>query len=208
MARVKLNLKSLSIPEKTARAQQIVAALTGNPHFPAPHPTLAEITTSINELEAAANAAHAGRLEAKRLTAAQSLKEEAFDRLMSQLAAHVQSVAGDDEEIILSAGLELRGANAPASGELMGPETLTAEVGHHDGIVNLGWATVRGARAYVVEYCLEGAADAAWTHAGVTPRPLMNVEGLTSGARYRFRVAAVTLRGQTPWSNHAVKTAP
>lgn len=208
MGRVKLNLKSMSIPEKTARAQQIVAALTDNPHFPAPHPTLSVITTSINEMEAAANTARAARQEAKRLTAAQTLKEEAFDRLMSQLVAHVESVAGDDEEIILSAGLELRGTNVPAGGELTGPETLTADPGYHDGVIKLGWGTVRGARSYVVEYCLDGAADAVWTHAGVTPRPSMYVEGLTSGARYRFRVAAVTLRGQTPWSNHAVKTAP
>lgn len=95
--------------------------------------------------------------------------------------------------------------NAPANGE---PEPLTAETGNHDGEINLSWATVRGARSYVVEHCLDGAADAVWTHAGVTPRPSLYIEGLSSGTRYRFRVAAITLGGQSPWSNHAVKTAP
>ncbi|MBV8855908.1 MAG: fibronectin type III domain-containing protein, partial [Acidobacteria bacterium] len=47
-----------------------------------------------------------------------------------------------------------------------------------------------------------------WTHAGVTPRSSYIVEGLDSGKRYYFRVAAVTLNGQSPWSNHAVKVAP
>jgi hypothetical protein len=208
MARIKLNLKSMSIPEKIARAQQIVAALTGNPNFTAPHPPLADVTAAIHALETAGNDARAARLEAKRRTSTQGLKEDALDRVLSQLSAHVESVAGDDEALILSAGLQTRAVNAPAPGEAAPPETLTAEAGNHDGEVSLSWATVRGARAYVVEHCLDGAADAAWTHAGVTPRPLMYVEGLHSGARYRFRVAVITLRGQSPWSNHAVKTAP
>ena len=208
MGRIKLNLKDLSIPEKIARTQQIVAALTGNVNFPAPHPTLSEVTTAADELEAAANAAQIARREAKARTAAQLIKEKALVRLVSQLAAHVESVAGDDEERILSAGLQTRAVNAPASGEPEPPETVTAETGKHDGEINLSWATVRGARSYVVEHCIDGAADAAWTHAGVTPRPSLYVEGLRSGARYRFRVATVTLRGQSPWSNHAVKTAP
>lgn len=208
MSKIKLNMRRLSVPEKIARAQQIVAALTGNPHFTAPHPTLAEVTAAIDELETAANAAQAARHEARMRTATQSSKEEALIQVLTQLVAHVESIAGDDEEMILSAGLEMRASNASQGGLPAAPDTLTAEMGYQEGQVELAWKSVRGARSYVVEHCLDGQADAGWTHAGVTPRPAMYVEGLTSGTRYRFRVAAVSLNGQSPWSNHIVRTAP
>src|SRR5947207_679375 len=152
MSKIKFNLRHLSIPEKIARSQQIVAALTGNTNFTAPHPPLAQVTTAINELEAASNAVQAARQEAKAKTAAQNASEEAFDRIVTQLVAYVESVAGDDPQLILSAGLDVRAsaasASASASAERSAPSALTAAVGDHDGEIDLAWDTVRGARSY------------------------------------------------------------
>src|SRR5215212_6653334 len=195
MSKIKLNLRSLTIPEKIARAQQVVAALTGNTSFTTPHPSLAEVTAAINGLEAAANAAQAARLEARRRTAAQTVKEDDLVQTMTQLVAYVESVAGDDEELILSAGLEMRGGGAPDGSAPTAPETLTATTGHHDGEIDLSWDTVRGARSYVVERTTDPQAGP-WTQSGVSPRSSLIVEGLDSGKRYYFRVAAVTLNGQ------------
>ncbi|MBV8860139.1 MAG: hypothetical protein JOZ02_24625, partial [Acidobacteria bacterium] len=64
MSKVKLNFDRLSIPEKVARAQQVVAAMTGNTNFTTPTPTLAALTTAINELETATSDAQAARREA------------------------------------------------------------------------------------------------------------------------------------------------
>jgi len=208
MPKIKLNMKSLSIPEKLSRAQQIVAALTGNANYTAPHPSLAGVTAAINELDAAANAAHAARLEARRRTAAQAVKEEELDRVMTQVAAYVESIAGDDEALILSAGLEVRASNAPDGSAPTAPETLTATTGNHEGEIELSWDTVRGARSYVVERTTDPQTASSWTQAGVSPRSSIIIEGLDSGKRYYFRVAAVTLNGQSPWSNQAVKVAP
>lgn len=208
MPKVKLNFRRLTIPEKIARAQQVVAALTGNSNFLTPHPTLAEVTTAASALEAAANAAQAARLEARRRTAAQVNKEDDLDQFMTQLAAYVESVAGDDEALIMSAGLETRSAAATDSTAPAAPETLTATTGNHEGEIELSWDAVRGARSYVVERTTDPQAAAGWTQAGVSPRSSLIVEGLDSGTRYYFRVAAVTLNGQSPWSNHAVKVAP
>jgi hypothetical protein len=207
MPKFKLNFGNLSIPEKVARAQQIVAALTGNSNFPTPHPTLAEVTAAINELETAANAAQAARREARHLTGVQTTKEDVLNRVMSQLGGYVESVAGGDESLIMSAGLDMRSAAAPDSSAPVAPETLTATTGNHDGEVELSWDTVRGARSYVVERTTDPQAGP-WTPAGVSPRSSLIVEELESGKRYYFRVAAVTLNGQSPWSNHAVKVAP
>lgn len=207
MPKVKLNFRSLTIPEKIARAQQIVAALTGNLNFPTPHPTLAEVTAAAAALGAASAAAQAARLEARRRTAAQANREADLDQLITQLGGYVESVAGGDETLILSAGLETRSAAAPDSNAPTAPETLTATTGNHEGEIELSWDSVRGARSYVVERSADPQAGP-WTQAGVAPRSSLIVEGLDSGTRYYFRVAAVTLNGQSPWSNHAVKVAP
>ncbi|HKC66443.1 MAG TPA: hypothetical protein VKB86_22560 [Pyrinomonadaceae bacterium] len=68
------------MPEKIARGRQIVTALTGNANFPSPQPTLAVITTAIDELEAANQAAQAARQEARTRTSEQNDKEEEFDQ--------------------------------------------------------------------------------------------------------------------------------
>jgi hypothetical protein len=182
--------------------------LTGNSNFPTPHPTLAEVAAGAEALEAAFNAAQAARLEARRRTAAQGIKEDELLHLVNQLGAHVESVAGGDESLILSAGLELRSDHTPDTSTPTAPETLTATTGNHEGEIELSWDAVRGARSYVVERSTDPQAANSWMQAGVSPRSSLIVEGLDSGTRYYFRVAAVTLNGQSPWSNHAVKVAP
>jgi hypothetical protein len=207
MPRVKLNFRRLPIPEKIARAQQIVAALTGNTNFPTPHPALADVTAAAATLETADDDAQAARREARRLTGERDRQEHKLTQLNTQLGAHVESVAGDDEAKIMSAGLETRSDRTTNTSAPEAPETLTATTGNHDGEIELSWDTVRGARSYVVERATDPHAGP-WTQAGVAPRSSLILEGLDSGTRYYFRVAAITLNGQSPWSNHAVKVAP
>jgi len=208
MAKLRLNIRNLPIPEKLARSQQIVTALTGNPNFTTPQPPLSQITTAINELETAYNATLTARQEAKARTAAQNTKEEAHDRIMTQLAAYVESVAGDDQELIMSAGLDVRAPAASISSTPSAPPGLTATVGDRDGEIDLSWDTVRSARSYVVERSSDPPTDSSWTHAAVSTRSQTTIEGLTSGTRYWFRVAAITATGQSGWSNPAMKIAP
>ena len=210
MARIKLNLRSLSIPEKISRAQQIVRALTGNPNFTSPHPPLAQVTAAIDELETASNAAQAARQEAKARTSAQNAKEDALDQILTQLVAHVESVAGSDDELIMSAGLDVRAASGPgrATSTQSVPPSLTATAGDHDGEIDLSWDTVRGARSYVVQRSPDPPSEPTWVHSGVSTRSRTTVEGLNSGTRYWFRVAAITSSGQSAWSNPAMKIAP
>jgi len=207
MPKVKLNFDRLSVPEKIARARQIIAAVTGNSNFPTPTPTLAAVTTAIDELETASGDAQAARREARHLTGAQTVKEDKLHQLVTQLGSYVEAVAGDDEAMIMSAGLEMRSAATTDSTAPTAPETLTATTGNHEGEIELSWDTVRGARSYVVERATDPQAGP-WTQSGVSPRSSLIVEGLESGKRYYFRVAAVTLNGQSPWSNQAVKVAP
>jgi hypothetical protein len=126
---------------------------------------------------------------------------------MTQLVAHVESVAGDNDQLIMSAGLDLRAAAStpPAPST---PPTLTATTGDHEGEIDLSWDTIRNARSYTIERSADPPTDSSWTHAGVSTRSSTTIEGLVSGTRYWFHVAAITNNGQSPWSNPAMKIAP
>ena len=207
MPKVKLNFKDLSIPEKIARARQIIAAMTGNPNFPSPQPPLAQVTASIDQLETAHTAAQAARQEAKARTTVVNDKEAEFDRAFSALAAHVESVSGGDEGKIQSAAMDVRAPGAPG-GLPDTPEALNATQGDMDGEIDLSWDKVEGVRSYVIEKSADPPTATSWAHAAVSTRSQVTVDGLTSGTKYWFRVAAVKPRGQSGWSNPAAKIAP
>ena len=50
MARVRLNLKNLSVTDKLAKGWQIVTAMTNNTNFPNPNPPLSEVTSFLDDL--------------------------------------------------------------------------------------------------------------------------------------------------------------
>ena len=207
MARIKLNLKNLSTPEKIARARQIVTALTDNKNFPAPNPSLAQVTTDIDAVEHRNNEVQAKRAAAKAATSELYQTEAALDRTLTQLAAYVESVSGDDEVKINSAGLETRAPRSP-SVDLAAPGNLSASAGDHDGEIDLHWDKIVNARSYIVEQSPDPPSETTWTNAAVVVKSQTTVEGLTSGRKYWFRVAAVGATGQSGWSNPAAKIAP
>jgi len=126
MPRIRLNLHRLSVIEKVTKAEQIVTALTGNASFPTPSPALAAITTAANDLKTANDDVLTTRQTAKEKTAIQNQKEDALDQLLTQCAAYVESVGGNNEALILSAGMDMR-ASAVITTEVPGqPQALTA----------------------------------------------------------------------------------
>ena len=207
MAKIKLNLSRLPLPEKIAKAKQIVTAMDGNANFPTPVPPLATLTTAINEAEAAFTAAQAARQDAKTKTTTQTLKEDALDRLLTQEAAYVEAAAGDDPAKIQSAGMDTKAP--PTSTSMPGqPQGLTPTEGDHEGEVDVSWDTVPEAKSYVLEKSLDPPTPTSWNHAGVSTRSSFTIAGLTSGTRYWFRVAAVGRIGQSGWSDPATKIVP
>ena len=208
MPKIKLNLSSLSIPQKIAKAQQIIAALTGNTSFPTPSPALVVVTGTTNELNTAYGEAQAARQTAKEKTSAQNQKEDALDRVLTQLAAYVESVAGSNEQLILSAGMDTRAPAVVASEPPTPPQALTPTAGDHDGQIDLSWDPVSGGKSYVIDQSGDPVTPTSWSHGGVSTKSTFTATGLTSGTRYWFRVAAVNNIGQSGWSDPATKIAP
>jgi hypothetical protein len=150
MAKVKLNFRRLSVPEKIAKARQIVTALTGNTNFSNPNPPLATITAGVNDLDGAYTTTQSRKQGVKTAVTDQTTKEDALIQLMSQCASYVEGVAGNDETLIMSAGMDPR---APASASTMPdpPSGLEATVGDRDAEIDLSWDPVPGARSYVIQ---------------------------------------------------------
>lgn len=207
MAQIKLNFSRLSIPEKIARARQIVTALTGNTSFTSPQPPLAAITTATLELEQAAGDVQAARQEAKTKTTIQNTKEDVLDKLISQEAGYVTAVAGGDEAIIQSAGMDVRAAPGTSAIPAQ-PQALGATAGDRDGQMDLSWDPVVNATSYVLETSPDPPTGTSWKHLGVSTKSSFTVTDLVSGSRIWCRVAAVNAAGQGGWSDPATKIVP
>src|SRR5688572_19145829 len=165
MSRIRLNFARLSVTDKIAKARQIVMSLTGNASFPTPTPPLAAITAAIDALETAHSESQLAKQVSKTRTSAQSVREDELDRIMSQLAAYVESVSSDNEELIRSAGMDTRVTPSAASDVLTVPPALSATAGDHDGEVDLAWDKVAGARSYIIERSVDPPTTTSWGHA-------------------------------------------
>lgn len=207
MAKAKLNFRRLSVPEKIAKAKQIVTSLRDNPNFPNPSPSLTAMTTGINDLDTAYTTTQAAKQSLKSAVTDQSAKEDRLDQLVSQSASYVESVAGNDERLIHEAGMDTKSSgNAPSQVSI--PTGLEVTIGDKDGELDPSWDKVAGARSYVIQISPDPPTATSWRHADTSTKSRATIGSLVSGTRYWFRVAAVGASGQSGWSDPATKIAP
>jgi len=207
MPKVKLDLHGLSALEKIAKTRQLVTAMTGNTGFTTPHPTLVQMTTGDDDLETAFADARTARQTAQTKTSFVRDKEEKLEKLLRQIAAYIESISGDDESAILSAGLDVRSA-ASATVAPTPPIALTATDGDEEGEIDVTWDKVKSAKSYIVERSPDPPTVTSWGDETVVLKSSATINGLTNGTRYWFRVAAVLISGQSGWSDPATKIAP
>ncbi|MEO7310394.1 MAG: fibronectin type III domain-containing protein [Chitinophagaceae bacterium] len=194
-AQVKMAFNGLTIPAKVQKAGQLVLALTGNPAFAAPKPTLAEVDAAVHALEAAYKEALDGGKSKK---ASMLEREDELDRLVSDLADYVQATAGGNAETIRSSGFDVRAAPTPVA-ELEHVSNLRATISQRNGEVMLDWKPLNGARTYVIEKSTDGSNG--WVVCGHSTRSHGVVTGLPSLTHSWFRVAGIGTTGQSPWSD-------
>ena len=207
MARVRLNLRSLSVPAKIAKGRHIVTSMTDNKNFPNPTPPLTEVTAVLDALEEAFAQMQASRAKVTALTVTQDNAEAKLDQTLTQVAAYVESVAGRDDTLITSVGMELKASPSTTTLPTV-PQAVTAAAGDHDGELVLSWKSVPRAKSYVIESSTDPATVTSWEHVGIATSATKTITGLKSGTRFWFRIAAVGAGGQSGWSEHATKVAP
>jgi hypothetical protein len=208
MAKVKLNLSKLSIPQKITLTQNIVAGMTGNANFPTPNPALATMTTAKTTLQTKLDAVAAGKTAQKGKVTEQNTAEDALDALLTTQAATVESASLGDATKILSAGMQVADAPGPVvpPGQVL---NLVVTAGDNDGSLDFAFDPTFGAHSFEVEISVDPVSPTSWQKKMTVTKSSGTITGLTSGARMWVRVRAIGADPQPgPWSDPAAKTVP
>lgn len=181
-------MRKLSVPQKINRGRHVVDTMTANAIlFPNPIPALSAVTIGINALENAWNDAEDG---GKTKTAIMHVKEEDLMKLMYDLAHYVERVANGDEEIVFSAGMEVK-----KPGHINFSE-FSVEHTEHPGEVMLR-VKPQSKTVYRWEYCKDPIAQNTWVAATTTDVASANIQNLTEATKYWFRVVYIAKGGET-----------
>lgn len=204
-AKIALRLDEMTPEEKADSAHVIKDLMTSNVDvFVTPNPTLSAYNTATLNVDARLStiALMEQNLETERSLLLESVT--ALDDLTVQLSDYVENVANGNGATMQLAGFQL--ANPPVPiGQLPPPQELRGWTVDIDGLVNLRWKRVHGAKSYFVECATNTSGP--WNQIEVTTRVSATAVGLTSGTKYWFRVRAIGTAGFSGWSDPAHKMA-
>jgi len=181
------------VPSIITYAQRIVTAMTGNPAFVSPSPTLASVQTSIVALQAAEASALA---RTKGAVTARNDKKAALVASLQLLKGYVQSVADADPD---NSAAAIQGAGmAVRKTPVHKPRVFNAVQGAVSGSVKI--ITASGGRrvAYDWEYSIDGGKT--WLLLPSTLQAKTSVAGLAVGSTAQFRYRVTTKTGEGDWS--------
>jgi hypothetical protein len=194
----KLGFKDLKPGDKVNKAKHIIKAMTGNPHFPSPIPSLADVDIAADALDNAQIALDGSKLKTVQRNAAEAI----LDSLMSSLQGYVDAASRQDKAKILSAGFDVRDPRTkPAI--LACPTELGASSTKMEGEVKLDWKAIKKKNFYIVEaaQAIEGST---YKIVAQPTKSSVVVSGLVPGERYRFRISVVNGAGASAPSEEIV----
>lgn len=190
-----LDFIKLIIAEKIVRARTVIAQMTDNPNFPLPDIILTDLTVATDLLEARLLASANG---GKENTVLLHQAEATVDDMMRRQAKYVDRIANGSEVIIIGSGFTPSKQPAPAQR----PE-FSVEPGQKSGSVLLRRQAIKGAKAYIWQYCVNimPDGDEGWTIAQVSSKASVELSDLTPVTKYWFRVAAVMSQETTAYNS-------
>jgi hypothetical protein len=184
---VVLEMARLSIPEKVNKSRNISGAIADNAAiFTNPDPPISAVDAAIDDLENAWIKAQDG---GKSLTALMHDKERVLMSVMTDLAHYVQRVSKNDVEVVHLAKLDVK-----KSPSVNRPEFDVIQL-DHQGAVGLR-VKPRSKNIYKWQYCLDPIASNSWVTAKSTNVANAEIENLTVGELYWFRVVFISTSGE------------
>lgn len=202
MSKIKTGLTRLKATALSSKAQNLVENMTGNANFPTPSPDLAVIEAKrveLNEWIVKSSFGDKRAIEMRKTVYAQ------LQELLRQLAGYVVSIAAGDGNVILSSGFEIRKAQT-AVPPVSRPVDFRISRTAYEGKVIIDWASVTGSQMYVLEMTTDNPESGAsqWSTVAMTTKSRHEVENLVFGQYYYFRVKAVGVRNESPYSEVAL----
>ena len=202
MAQLRVLLGFTAAPDHSVEetALSVITNLYGNPAFPTPPVSQADLQTALDNLSTAIAAQAQGGTAA---TAAKNAARDALVALLRQLAGFVQAHCGNDLATLLSSGFDAVSTNR-ASMPLPKPVIRTILNGN-SGQLLVTVAPVANAKCYEGRYAAIGAGGTPgpWQSAGlITNSRSMPMNGLTPGTMYTFQFRAIGgSTGYSDWSD-------
>lgn len=178
------------------KGNAIIGKLTGNTHFPTPFPLLTDLIGATAEFTAGVAKSVDGTRED---TTEKNTLREGYEFLLKKIAQYCETESDGDEAAIESAGFDIYKKAAPV-GPLPQPTSLIIRYGINSGEVTLECEKIPNARNYDFQYTdTEITPETQWV-TNLSSKRRINLNGLTSGKYYEFRVAAINTDPQCNWS--------
>ncbi len=199
-SKIKVHFATFSDAELEARSFGIIAAMTGNTHFPEPSPTLADLSNSLKLFSDALALAKTGdRVKAVN----KNQLRDNLDGLLTRLANYCSFIAQGDRFILASSGFALN-AETRASKTLGTPENFSVEIGRQTGEALAFINTVANAKSYLFRWGIAPIVNEAWFHT-IHSQPYFTITGLVPGTIYSFQIGVAGSKGQLVYTDIITK---
>ncbi len=197
MNKVKTGLRGLSGSDKLVKGWVVLKQMNGNPDFPDPAPSMAELKAACVELDIALREAED---RGRRAMFRKQQAVEVMDSYLTRLAGYANSVALGDAGKLLNSGFELVKRPEPIS-DLSRPQGLRTIRSAYPGVVDLLWQRVPGTLVYEVEHRrTDGQGEHQWQRVALTSKPRHTMSGFKPYSDQVFRVRAVGTKAESPYS--------
>lgn len=182
--------KNLGDSETITFGYRVLNKTESNPNFPDAPAALGEVKTLLPELQTALSNAKGRDMEA---VALKNSKKAELIALLTELAAYVTLTSKEDRLKLLSSGFFISGGSGNEPDPVI--TQLEVELGA-PGEATVSVKRVRAARAYMHQFTTElPTANTIWASAG-SKQHYYTFSGLSSMAKYWFRVVAIGRYGE------------
>jgi hypothetical protein len=204
-AKLIISFQRLSEAEFQAKAGRIIAALTGNPHYPEPWPPQVPTLGQLNDaLNAYRDAYHASLSHDTVKIKQRNDARQALAALLAQLAPYLEMIAQGDTDILANTGYDLRRdiQRGQSSGTLPAPSGLRIVHGPHSGTLEIRVDRLQGAGSYEVQTAQgDPTAESNWKHALTsTTSTHILLENLSPAQTYWVRIRGISSSGNGVWT--------
>lgn len=139
--------KRVPAADLVLRGRNHVNLMAGNPAFPDPQPSLAEVSKACDELNVASQVYEFNKGRVDLVTRNEA--RERLRRLIISLAAYVQACSDGDRTIAMKAGFKTKRKRSPSE-PMDRPGNVRAKAAAFPGSIDLRWGGVKGHKMYGV----------------------------------------------------------
>ena len=178
----------------------ILQAMTGNPLYLSPLPSLDNLAAAKEAFSAAVTAA---KDRGKAAIARRNQLRGALVQLLRELALYVQRACGGDRVKLIASGFTPQRQRGAATGVPTAPQFLRLAQGKLKGQLVARCNPVANALTYEWRYASTSTPNAAWVQPDAVSKARLLIEGLTAGTTYTVQVRVIGAAGPSEWSEVA-----